>query len=57
MQDATKLELREAFRMVREYCQKTRYCTGCILNHGGTKVCDGTMPCDWLFNDEMEEIK
>ena len=56
MQEETKKELRKAFRLVREYCKSTKYCTGCILNHGGVKVCDQTLPCDWLFNDECEEV-
>lgn len=56
MSEETKNELKKAFALVREYCRTTRYCTGCILNHGGTKLCDETMPCDWLFNDEMEEV-
>ena len=56
MSEETKNELKKAFALVREYCRTTRYFTGCILNHGGTKLCDETMPCDWLFNDEMEEV-
>lgn len=53
-----KQEIRNAFETVREYCKTNRYCVDCILNHGGTKFCDAAdFPCDWSFNDELEEIE
>ena len=49
-------EARKAMETLREYCQRNRYCDACPLLHGGYKTCDINMPCDWSFNDEMQEV-